>query len=60
VVGGDCGVGNHHGTDYSDECHCWHGVMVVGCGRWSDISGHGYVCRMVIVVDVGVVEMLWN
>jgi len=31
-----------------------------GCGRWSDISGHGYVCRMVIVVDVGVVEMLWN
>lgn len=32
VVGGDCGGGNHHGTDYSDGHHCWHGVMVVADG----------------------------
>jgi len=30
VVGGDCGGGNHHGTDYNDGYHGWHGVMVVG------------------------------
>jgi len=26
----DCGGGNHHGTDYNDGYHGWHGVMVVG------------------------------
>lgn len=31
MVGGDCGGGNHHGTDYDDEDNRWHGgVMVVG------------------------------